>query len=202
MKLLDLLSILSKKEFQQLKIFISNPFFNTSNTSIALIDYLEPHFPDFSQIKKVDILSILENQLNLKQAACYRSLNRLTNLVQQYIALLAFKQDEQAQNELFIQGLKHRKSFKLFEKYIFELIEKTESTQSLNIDKYLHLSRLYHHHFFHPLTERIDMNNKSLDKWMSNLNQYFVLSKLKFACEKNSRSKVISNKHGIRCQDD
>ncbi len=115
-KLVILLKILNKQEFERLEKYIHSPFFNTSEQLTALFKLLRSDYPDFNLLSKEKIYSVFYPREIYKDKKIRDMFNRLLEIVMGFLAQLEFEKNIHLENiftmnQLINRGLeRHYKS--------------------------------------------------------------------------------------------
>lgn len=95
-KVIEILGTLDKKEFSNLKTFISSPYFNTNATLIKFYNILKKHYPSFNNksLKKEIIFDRLYPGKIYNDGTFRNILSDMRKLLLKYLTLLNFEKDE------------------------------------------------------------------------------------------------------------
>jgi hypothetical protein len=192
-KLLKLLKTLNLKELILFEDFVKSPYFNSHKQVISLFEYLKKYAPEFDNSKKLE-KSYVYAQLYKSKAYddnFFASIiSKLLKLLEDFLAYEAFNEKTGEKELLTLKCIrkrkleKHFKSYeKILEKQISETIQQSSDTN--------HLSMLFaeeQDRWFIEQGGRVF--HFALQKQSDELDSYYLVEKLKIACDMLNRNRV------------
>ncbi len=159
----------------------------------ALFDYLRKH-PNLAEAKNFDEEKIFQKVMP-KGAKFNGQLMRLmtTNLsqhIEQFIVQGELEKSPYLKNKLLAEGMNTLKMDEQYFRLTFGNIEKTLPKDEA--DKHLAKAQLYNDLYFHPKAplHNAKVYRDHLDAAMDNLDIYYAIKRLKYACEVLSREVI------------
>lgn len=195
-KLIRLVSTLTKSEIQELGDFLASPFFNTNPSVLKLYEAISVSYPDFKeeQISKQYLYTLVYPNKNYRDNSFRNLILDLTNLIQEYIKQVELKKNKALQEQLLLNAFSSRTLKREFDHQFDKLIKRSQDISPKDsmyyLEQYLFLKTYYHF----PETNRQELPREFLINMLSNLNQFFALSKLQLAIEVASRQRVLKEK--------
>lgn len=192
-KLISLLSSFSKKELKVFTRFVDSPYYNTNNELLRLLAVLKNYHPDFEKTKleKADIFQLLYPKKSYNDKRIRYLMSDLLKLGEQFVLAENLKQ-KTTENSLdlaheFAKRKLHKSYLQLHSQVRKELDQKELATTDYFLQKIslTDLEEIYATQQGHRLVKD-DPQQASND-----LNRYFVLKKLKYACSILSRQAVV-----------
>lgn len=192
-KLIRILNSFSKKDMQQLKAFISSPFFNTNPTIILLFEFIFKAYPHFDKrdISKESAYKNIYPKKTFNDSSFRNLILAFTKLVVEFLKHKELKTRPALENQLLLNSLSKR----LLNRDFNDLYLKTQQEYKSNppkdseqfLEQYLSLKTFYHN----PETNRTKIDQNHSSQILNSLNQFFALSKLKHAIEIASRKDLL-----------
>ncbi len=199
-KLIRLLATLSRREMTRFREYALSPYFNKHGDIQALVTYLSEIHPHFDE--RTCDRAILFQRLHSTQP---HDQQRLALVFTYTLRLLeAFLAQEQHQEDSFLQriqllqALRVRKQYHLYEKIL-------QQTQQLLDDQTQKDDRYYHWRYllaadadtYYNQMERRQTDHNIQEK-QDNLDQFYILQKLKDACEMHTRHRILNVDYATR----
>lgn len=190
-KLIKLLKILTQDEFRLFYKFIRSIYYQNNDNIVGLYEYLRKYYPDFSS-KKINKHLVFE-KLFPKRAFSMNTLaalmSKMTHLVEEYLLVLDLRSDTFEREKRLVQIYGRRNQYDFFEKGTKGLLKQLETVPNSNNKESIDL---YHNLYFHPLHNKYDTEDKSLENLMDCLDQYFVHAKMRYGIALKSKQKILS----------
>ncbi|MFK7980606.1 MAG: hypothetical protein AB8G86_11535 [Saprospiraceae bacterium] len=193
-KLIDLLKTFEKEDWRWFRKFLLSPYFNSREELVVFCDYLRAQSPDFKEkaIRKEKVFKKLyPNEIYDEKRISY-AMNFLLGQAEKFLA------QREIELQLPLVNLSLQKSLvkrQLEKHYNYQYDKSTqifEDRKKENIDYYL---------FQYQKSEiaNVHYNNKNLRNYDPNLqatsdelDQFYLIHKLKHCCEMVSRSKLMN----------
>lgn len=199
-KLLGILKNLNRKEMTRFREFVNSPYFNKNEEIRALIAYLNKIFPNFNKQncdRQLIFASVYpdaphdQSKLALLFTYAFRSLR-------DFLIVEQCKEDDFGQTLLLLQALRAKKQYAIYEKLLEEAACKLNSTTQK--DEY------YYHQQYHLAAEADlyfnQMERRQLDQSIEQkqtyLDNFYLLEKLKDACEMQVRRRIFNVDYSIQ----
>lgn len=192
-KLIQTLSGFTRREMTRFKEFCFSPYFNKHDRVRSLVAYLSDIFPKFDQ-KHCDRYLLFDqlfeekgfDQGKLSLVFTYTQKCLEQFLIQEYL------QNEVDQQKIFLlRKLMHQREYTTFEKLLHKQEKNHHKSPYRNSDYYYQAYLLAKHaDDYYNLIDRRRVDN-SLEEKQKNLNLFFLLEKLKDACEAKVRQNIM-----------
>ncbi len=173
--------------------FCHSPYFNKHDQVKDLVSYLSLIYPQFDP-KKCDRKQLFKKVFGSipfdygKLALVFTYTQRCLN---HFIAQEQFEGHPKLKDLLLLEGLKDLSQYTAFEKALGKLELEQSNPQSLNAEHYYINYRLAKNaDDYYILLDRRQMD-KSLEKKQLSLDYFYILEKLKDACEAKVREKIL-----------
>ena len=192
-KLTTYFKAFSKKDWQQFDRFIHSPFFKASPISKRFFHFLYDNRKgkDLEKITKQEIFTAVYPGIPFNDKQLRTQFWRLATLVETYLAVSEFKDDETAVDNHLIMALGKRNDwFPFFEKRIKEKIKKDiERVPDFNTG--LQSVKLHHELYFHERFSKYKTGYFAFRKLTDSLDHFIALAKLKYYCEFLFRKQIL-----------
>ncbi len=196
-KIIELFTSLSTKEVKKLAQFLQSPYFTRSRQIIKIFQYLKKHHhtlpPKSIELRKVHNSIFSKETFNAKRIRDL--LSDLSILIEQFLILQKIQGDKIRTSQLKMEVFEERSLYNLFEKEGRELNNKLENRKTKDATFHLDLMRLNEQQYLHPETEPLHVGQTNITNIMKNLDSFYILSKMRYACELISRSKTLQEDH-------
>lgn len=196
-KLIDLLSSFSKAEFKSFRDFIASPYFNKREELIPFYDYLLKYAPTFAE-NKVDrrkVYKALHPDIPYNEKELGYLMSYTTKLVEQFISLQKYEQDDIFPVYYLLTSLNERK----LNKYYKQEDKKASSKAKLPVKKngnYYYkqhlLSDVASQHFLSQNQRKQDSNLQLASDY---LDLFYLTTKLKYSCEMINNNIVLGTSY-------
>lgn len=200
-KLFQLIKILKREEFKQLKKFLASPFFNTNMQVIALYNYIDSYYPDFENRKldKEHAFQVVFPMLKKYDSKKIGNvMSKMNTLLYDYMAQLELQQNPIKKRKLRLSAFESRSNYDFFikeaKKLDMELTKVVPKESTFYLEKFLLNLKV----FFHPNTYKHGKIVESLQASMRNLDTYYSLMKLQLSCEMRFREARLAENHPIK----
>lgn len=198
-KLIKILKVLSAEEFKRLRKTVQSPLFTTSPNIFKLYQALRPFFPDFdhSNLNKFNVYAKVFATKPYKDGKMRKLMTEMTQIVEEFLIFLELEQQKFQRQELLTRIYGKRNLYSFFEKQTFQLINELESLPYRDANYYWHKMELQRHYFSHPITPKIGKDNHLLAEVIADLDNYYMMVKLRLACDVVSRATYLKEEHDI-----
>lgn len=199
-KLIRLLQALTTEELRELGYFLDSPYFNTNQQVKKLFKYLRRSHPVYASrriAKEKAFQKIFPEIAAYEDSKMRQVMFKLTRLLEDFLISEEVKQEKSNRQKHLIKALGKRNLYKDFKKEIQENLNELEQRPYKDLEDYQELLFLNHESYFHPKTHRFDTNIQSIEKLMDTLDNYIIMSKLRYGSEMITREKILAEKHKI-----
>ena len=192
-KLLRLLGKLSSKELKEFRSYMIRHH-KRQEISIALLENLRPYHPNFSS-KKLDRKSLFKKIIEGQEFNEKRLLNemsKLSRLLEDFLIAQHIQENKYAKESLLLEVYKKHQ----LDEFFFDQLEKMEKKldqEKESTNFWLKKLNLASENYYYPTTKRITDKSPKIYEAMTYLDNYYSISKLKYACEFLNRNKVLQD---------
>ena len=192
-KLVRLISSLSEKEMNELKLYLSSPFYNTNPQVIKLYNFFNSVYPDFEKhdVSKVAAFKFVYPKKSFNDSSFRNLISILSNLILDFMATIEFQQKTSSRNQILLEALSNRLLKKEFNRLYKEIQNEFTKTPPRNSEQFLLQYESLRTYYHYPETDRFDLYSNHFSKTLFSLNHFFALSKLKLAIEIASRKDLL-----------
>ncbi len=198
--------ILPPDERTQLRKFLQSPFFNNAEKIVDLYDRLiaqfkrNPNQVKWNAQKTADSIYTEEGTAGKKLYRLYEHLLRLKQLIPQFIAHYALKNDDATRQPVLIAQLSRRPDKEFFDQACDDY-EKILDPTLLDADSYGNLAWLYRERHHYPTAERSAPNLPNLVKTNNYLDRHYLALKLRHVTESLIRKNFFQEEKNIERTD-
>ncbi|HHM21605.1 MAG TPA: hypothetical protein ENJ20_06235 [Bacteroidetes bacterium] len=195
-KLLNLLNSMNQAEHARFKKFLKSPFFTTDERCLALYEYLRRNNPAWEdeKINKKTLHKKLFPKTAVNEKNVTDLMHRLSGLVETFFVIRETLDSPKVRQQTLVRSLTKRKLHPYFEKEANRLKKIISGQKTRDMQFYLEQYQLEHDWFHHPETMRTKPNNVHFKEMVTNMEHFFSLAVLRYACEKNNREAVFKEK--------
>lgn len=192
-KLIDLLKVLNSRELQRFEEYVHSPFFNKHEATQRLCKHLLSLSPSFEHKRKLEkeyLFKLLYPNVDYEYIRLHRTFAQLLGLLKDFLVQLQQEKDKSHHQVLLLEQLRQRKAEKQLPIAIRRfktLSNKKQEHQQGFYNKYLYYNELdlqFIEKGAHAYDENLQLKSDSLDL-------FFMLEKLKIACDMASRNVVV-----------
>lgn len=198
-KFLTYFKSLDPNEHQAFKSFIQSRRLKNNSVLIQITDSCIQHFPfDDPEPFPEELIfkKLLKADKHKDQAASRQKMydlrTRLLALLTEYLIQKELGSRPEMQEKLLFDALSKQNAYSVFAGKADEIIQKTEGLPAPESADFHLLSETRQALFFHPHTDKFNPDETLLEKAGQNLDQYYLLSKLKLVSEQIFRSQIYS----------
>ena len=193
-KLFELLKTLSREEFKGLKKMVASPVYNTNETLGVLLKFLQSQFPDFDTTPKgkEKLFKKIWPGVDFNNYKIHRLFTQMTHLVEEYLLLLEQRQSDFDRKKRLMRIYEKRNLLTFFEKEARDLKKGLDVFPFRDLEYYKDQIQLNEAIYFHPLNDKYNLKDESLDRLMDSLDYYFVLAKMRYGISLKSRERILA----------
>ncbi len=195
-KLVGLLKHLNNKEWSRFEDYVQSPFYNKHKEVRQLCSYLYKYIPDDKKKHKLEQQRVWkylfpDQELDAKRLHLLSS--KLLNLLHDYLAIIAHEDNKTTHLIKVLGELRSKKQYKDYAA-VLRKVDKTLEEAPEHIENKYWQKYLYHQELdIHFLTQGGRTYDSNLQEKSDSLDLFFMVKKLKTACDMVSRNKVIGS---------
>lgn len=192
-KLIDLLKTFSKKELKKIPSFLASPFFNDDPLVEKLYEHIVPFYPKFDSAaldRRVVFEHFFPNKAFNEQQLRYL-MSDLTQLIEKYMIQLQLEKNKINTSLLLLESLSERQLDKYYAQTLDKNRKNLENLKSKGIKYYKSQYDLNTHLAKHSLAQRNKTKIQFLKQWETNLDVYYIASKLENASSIENYKNVL-----------
>lgn len=193
-KLLNLFKILEKKELILLKKHLEAPVHNGKKSVLLLCQYLSKYYQNWQTRKLTKELAFdfvfPGEDYNAKRIR--NVMSELSLRIEDFLVWRQTEKSQKARQKLLIEAFSERGNYALFKESLEKLKGDLETANVRDMEYYQEMGFIQHQLFFHPDTSKFSKDSDGIYCAMDALDNYFIIAKLKYACEILSRQKIFN----------
>ncbi len=202
-KLFFLLSSLKQqpREILDFEKFVKSPYFNPKKEVISLLRYFKKYWNASEKLqqekltKQAAFKSVFPKETGFTAWKINECVSDLSLLLEEFITIQELKKNKAKKDILLTEGLKSRGIDKYFFRKVAtldkEFKHQLEESSVHDADFYRQQMLIQESLYYHPNYEvRNPINNRQFVSIDKNLDNYYVIKKLQFACEVLTRHKA------------
>lgn len=199
-KLIHLLGTLDRKEMTRFREYVHSPYFNKHEEVRLLVEYLSNIYPNFTEenCHRELIYEILYPGEAHDQSRLALVFTYSMRLLESFLAQEQFQAEISGQQERLLRSLRLKKQYKWYEK----ILQKAEQHLA-GVERY------DHRHYFeaYRIATEADMyynqierrkTDYNLQRKQNNLDTFYMLEKLRDACEMQVRRRILNVDYSTR----
>lgn len=199
-KLLQLLGTFSTKEMRTFSAFLASPYFNVNGEVKRFFELIRMYHPSFRKLDggKERVFAALYPKQAYEDKTLRYLMSDLFKLAQDFVVLERFKQKAKAEQQLILlEEYTKRTAPKLFVGLRKRAERQVAEKQMQSLDHFLHRIRLadVDEGYFQQQRQRVAHDNTQ--QASDNLNRYYVLKKLKYACDMLNRQALVNRAYDL-----
>lgn len=199
-KLIDVIKTFEAKDYRRTKDLLNSPFFNKNEELIPLLEYIQKN------IKKTDSKA-LDRETVYKKVFPGKKYDEkhlgylqsdMLKMIEKYLIHSKIEEDQVYQHKTLAQNynqLKLDKHFSQNLKKADEILEAEEIKDSNYYYQNYQLFEIANKHYERKQSRKFDDN---IQNAVYNLDQFYLINKLKASCEMINRQQIISGEYEIR----
>ena len=198
-KLTKLLKALTPEEFRRMRKICQSPIYTSNVDHLKCYELLRKYYPDFDspKLKKETVFKKMWKGQTFDDWKLRNLFSEFTRLTEDYLLLLE-KEDKLERKKQLTRIYGKRNLYDFFEKGTKNLLADLEGLPYRDKDYYLEKALLNEAWYAHPLKDKYDLKDRSLENGMDSLDQYFVYAKMKNGILLNSRQKILNKPYELR----
>ena len=194
-KLIKFLKKLDEQEIKEFKTSYMDRLHSKNSIPNLLLKYLQKHHPEFpkEKLQPEKVYKIIFKDSNFSQDKINKAISDLRGELKLYL-IRKYQDEFPFERDLILLQLYEKYNLKPhFDLHLKSMLRDVKK-EKLHAGKWLKKMRIAHEGYFDPKKEQIDQSDEFLIEANENLDQFYALSKLQYACELHNRSQVIQGK--------
>ncbi len=202
-KLFQILGSLNSEEFKGLKKMVVSPIYNTNKTVEALFEQLRNQYPKFdtTQKGKEKLFKKVWPGIAFNNYKIHRLFTQMTQLIEEYLLLLEQRENRFERKKRLMTIYGKRNLIPFFEKEAKGLKNELDDFPFRDLEYYQDQIALNEAVYFHPLNDKYNLKDESLDRLIDSLDYYFVLAKLRYGLSIKNRERILTKPGNWRFMD-
>ncbi len=192
-KLLELLRKFSPRQLSRFGDFVQSPYFNKNQDNVLFFNYLQKYAPSFDHknLEKKIVMQKLRTDKPADEKSLAYLMSNLTKLAEEFLSMEQFRSGETGlplalMEQLYGHGLrKHLKS-------VEDSLEKTLEAGSLRNAEFYRKMMLFRRLQYEQSDPHQRDFNENLQAAADALDRYFIVEKLRYACEMQNLSNMLN----------
>ena len=199
-KLIQLLGVLSPLELKRFKKFLESPFHNSSGLLVQLYGLLKKYHPtyDTPQLTKEKLFAKLFGKKDYQPKRMSDLMYDLRRLVEDFLIVSDTLDKKESRLSALVKVLGKRNHYFFREESAKLIHEITTKKTYLVGEDYLKLQQIYDRLWFHIDTEKKSNVALSFEKANENLDAFYLMMKLQYIGEQESRKKIYKVKESLK----
>lgn len=197
-KLIAALRACQKQELTVLRRFVASPYFNRREELSVLLEFLLRYWPDFVNVKRQAAYQAAFPDQAFDEKQCRYLFSDLTQLIEAFWAVEKWQQSERQSDLALLESASERQSEKTYRKVNRRLAHELSEPETQMDSRYfldqLHWSEASEKHFARSRVRQFD---DSVQRASDNLDRYYFLQKLKFACGMVARQAIFKGDYNL-----
>ncbi len=186
---------LNKQELNEFVRYVKSPFFNKNQRIIKLTQYIAKYFPDFDSPKlSKDVVAKKVLGAEGGSRALAYVMSDLKKLLEDYLVWKEVQTKPIDRDYFLLRNLSIRSNQQSFIAISNRQTDRLEEYGKKDMFYYYHQFRLHHLLLAHKTAERISNSVDDLEQAMKNLDRFYFMAKLQYACEISNREGIFANK--------
>lgn len=193
-KLFILLKALKPEEWKGLRKMVDSPIYNTNKTLITLFNQLRSQRGDFdsSQKGKEQLFKRIWPGKSFDNYKIHRLFTQMTQVVEEYFLLLEQRGNELERKKRLLNIYGKRNLISFFERAAKDLKTELDVFPFRDLEYYQDQIMLNEAIYFHPLNDKYDLKDGSLDRLINSLDYYFILAKMRYGLSLKNRERILA----------
>ncbi|MEO1516804.1 MAG: hypothetical protein AAFV95_17415 [Bacteroidota bacterium] len=198
-KFITLLRSLTPQELRQFDQYISY-MYSGQTVASTLFKYIKKYAPDYQSerlVKEKAFSKIFGADMAFNNKRLGNVLSTLFAYLEDFLLQQRMKQNGVERAMQLLHIYKERRLSSLSHKTVTLADKLLQQEKQAGMWHFLHQMELNHLTFFHLNDKKLDLGIGSFEDCMNNLDLFFVLTKLKYACEKFNRGNILQEEKDI-----
>lgn len=203
-KLVKILQTLDPAAFRHLGNAVASPYFTSSPLLLKLYALLKKEYPEFNteKLTKENIFKTLYPGKPFNDGALRVLVREFTKVTEDFVLFEALRNNEYARQQALVQWYGTNNLYTEFEKGSAALLADLDQTPFRDVEHFSAAATLQTSYFFHPFTQKHTLDDGTLMQLMANVDQHYILLKLRLASEMKNRERILSRKYDLLLMDE
>ncbi len=187
----QLFSSLAAEELKELEKAIHSPFFNYRDEEVRLFEYLlQTRKTKAQPVTAETAFKYVFPKQPVDMAKLRHVMTYLTRIITRYIAIHEMEESDEQKHLLLTQSLRKRNLHKLFLSNYTDTKKHFETEAQLSPELYYNQLQLTTEYYTYSITNR-QARNEDLQKLSDDLDSFYIIQKLKQACNMLSYKNIF-----------
>ncbi|MEO1263487.1 MAG: hypothetical protein AAFZ15_32045 [Bacteroidota bacterium] len=188
-----LLSLLTEEELRKFSKYLRSPYFNNTPELVVLFEQLRKWHPAYEEqrIRPHIIWKKLKPGTAFSTQKYWWMNFKLGSMLEQFMVVEELLGNKQETKKQLIKSYGRRNVHKPFAKETKALLGSFSEQPFQDIQSYASSMWLKHDYFFSPLTDKYGGAEYSVEDIMDDLDRFYILAKMRFACEIKNRERIF-----------
>jgi hypothetical protein len=191
------IQMLTKEEMKLFQLFLASPFHNKNALLNRMLDWLKPYVDPKSAttFSKKALFEFLYPQQGYNEARIRNLMSELLHQVQAFLVQIHLKSQSILAEKSLLNELMQREGFTLVSKSLEKLEGALQQKNWPDESYFYDVYQLSHFEDLNLLNQEKRGHSKHLQAKSEALDHYFLLEKLRVACEMQSRNVVVQSNY-------
>ncbi len=200
-KLIKLLKGITLPEWKAFGKYLNSPYHHSGKRILSLYYVLDKYFPDLAspKLQKEAVFYKIYPEGKAYDSKILATLmSTFKNLLEDFFVIHAIREDPFLKKKILSAQLRKRNLSEYYRTLIFNLLDYLQAEPHKSYKNYLEQFLIQNELYFFHSTEKLNGKKTCLENAMENLDYFYVISKLRLACEYATRSKILSDEASIK----
>lgn len=199
-KLFQILKTFEKGELKRLRKVFESPYFVTNVRLLTLFEYLRKCYPEFepSKVSKEKLFQKLYPGQKFNDGLLRVVLREFTAAVEEFMLIERLRRDNFQKKRQLTREYGLRNIYPIFERETKALQTKLEKEPYRDADYFREMASLNFDYFFHPMTQKLTLEDEALTDLMDSIDKQFALTKYRIGSELKNRERILAKKYEQR----
>lgn len=203
-KLIRYLKTLDGDEMKRFVLFLRSPYHSTNKPALKLAEHLSKYHPEYDspRLKKETVFKkIYGADRPFHEGRLGQVMTQTVKLFEQFLTLETVHSDPLVTSKIRMQAFRNKRLDKAYAKEASQR-EKHIAKIPEGAKRYLEGYKLGRDLFYHPSTERLKVNIDSLEKYVGNLDHFYLWEKQITTNLLMNRELIFPKKYDIKLYDE
>lgn len=202
-KLTKLLAALDPTEFRRMRKLFQSPIYTSNLHHLKLYDYIRKFYPKFEspRLEKEIVFEKVYGGQAFDDWKLRGLVTEFTRLTEEYFIMLDNQKKEFQRKRQLTKIYGERNLYDFFEKGTKSLLADLEALPYRDMNYYKYKAQLNEAWYFHPMKNKYDWKDTSLEDTMDSIDKYFALTKMYIGIGLKSVERIFKKKYDLRFND-
>ena len=203
-KLVRILQTLNPAAFRRLGDAVASPYFTTSPLLLKLYALLKKEYPEFNteKLNKEKVFKALYPGKPFSDGALRVLVREFTKITEDFMVFESLKNDEHLRQQALVRCYETSNLYPEFENGTAALLAGLNQAPFRDVEYFSAAAALQTTYFFHPFTQKHTLDDGMLIQLIENVDQHYILLKLRIASEMKNRERILSRKYDLLLMDE